>query len=490
MFENVLGQEAAAQLSQDILKDTLAPSMLFRGPAASGKGTAALELARVLSCQDVGKNGGGRALWNCACPACSRHRLLYHPDLLVLGSRSFSREIAAAARIFAAESGETSSRLLFIRAVRKLLIRFSPVLWEDDPKAGKLSPLIESLEADLDEIIARFGTEAGAKKVPDGDWAAKIGEGILKSAFKLEAEGVGELIPVAHIRRAAYWSRMAPQGRRKFLLIENADRMQDAARNALLKILEEPPDRVAIVLTTAHGDALLPTIRSRLRPYRFYPRSAEVEKEVIRRVFHNAPSPEGESSAEVGASGKAVSAEAEVPAAANAPAETAAGAGSLLPAYLDSFLPVSPERLYPLAAYLAASVTYQAVVTLKARRVSPLPEELVALGKHAAPIAEAAGLGRPAKDTGSCVQGILAGAEKFEVPGLFAQFLRQLLRVVSGGLRGTPVLPGGNAALADIWRRAVGEAADAVGVYNQGLPLVLDRLCTELKGRITGLYAG
>ncbi|GHV17703.1 hypothetical protein FACS189493_5790 [Spirochaetia bacterium] len=488
MFENVLGQEAAAQLSQDILKDTLAPSMLFRGQAASGKGTAALELARVLSCQDVGgKNGGGqggqngRALWNCACPACSRHRLLYHPDLLVLGPRSFSREIAAAARIFAAESGETASRLLFIRAVRKLLIRFSPVLWEDDSKAGKLSPLIESLEADLDEIIARFGTEAGAEKAPDGDWATKIGEGILKNAFKLEAEGIGELIPVAHIRRAAYWSRMAPQGRRKFLLIENADRMQDAARNALLKILEEPPDRVAIVLTTAHGDALLPTIRSRLRPYRFYPRSAEVEKEVIRRVFHNAPSPQGELSA-----------------------EAAVQMGSLLPAYLDSFLPVSPERLYPLAAYLAASVTYQAVVTFKARRSSPLPEELVALGKHAAPIAEAAGLGRPAKDTGSCVQGILAGAEKFEVPGLFAQFLRQLLRVVSGGLRGTAAgpdqgllapgqaafLPGGTAALADIWRTAVGEAADAAGVYNQGVSLVLDRLCTELKGRITGLYAG
>ncbi len=74
------------------------------------------------------------------------------------------------------------------------------------------------------------------------------------------------------------------------IIIENADRMADSARNALLKILEEPPEDVVFILTTAKRGAVLPTILSRVRTYTFFERSAGHQQKVIERVFHYQPS--------------------------------------------------------------------------------------------------------------------------------------------------------------------------------------------------------
>jgi len=46
VFENIIEQGAVLQLKNDILCGKYAPSMLFYGPPESGKGSAALELAR------------------------------------------------------------------------------------------------------------------------------------------------------------------------------------------------------------------------------------------------------------------------------------------------------------------------------------------------------------------------------------------------------------------------------------------------------------
>ena len=54
-------------------------------------------------------------------------------------------------------------------------------------------------------------------------------------------------------------------------LIRSIDRMQPAAANAFLKVLEEPPPRVAFVLTAESEHSVLPTIASRTRILRFHP---------------------------------------------------------------------------------------------------------------------------------------------------------------------------------------------------------------------------
>lgn len=50
---------------------------------------------------------------------------------------------------------------------------------------------------------------------------------------------------------------------RRVFTIEDAERMNEAAQNALLKTLEEPPGPVSLVLITTSADRLLATIRSR-----------------------------------------------------------------------------------------------------------------------------------------------------------------------------------------------------------------------------------
>ena len=49
----------------------------------------------------------------------------------------------------------------------------------------------------------------------------------------------------------------------KVYVIEEAEAMNAAAQNALLKLLEEPPAWVRLILCAARAEALLPTIRSR-----------------------------------------------------------------------------------------------------------------------------------------------------------------------------------------------------------------------------------
>ena len=64
-------------------------------------------------------------------------------------------------------------------------------------------------------------------------------------------------------------SRKSVAGRGKFFLIEEAELMEPAAQNALLKTLEEPAGRTLIVLLTDQPDALLSTVLSRSQVVRF-----------------------------------------------------------------------------------------------------------------------------------------------------------------------------------------------------------------------------
>src|SRR6185436_20208873 len=65
------------------------------------------------------------------------------------------------------------------------------------------------------------------------------------------------------------------EGKARVFLIEDADKLNEASANALLKVLEEPPHTSHIILLTSRPAMLLPTIRSRCQMVRFSPVSAE-----------------------------------------------------------------------------------------------------------------------------------------------------------------------------------------------------------------------
>ncbi|MFL6375393.1 MAG: ATP-binding protein [Pyrinomonadaceae bacterium] len=69
----------------------------------------------------------------------------------------------------------------------------------------------------------------------------------------------------------------------RFFIVDDADRMNDAAANALLKTLEEPPPTSYLFLITSRPDSLLPTIRSRCQTLRFAPVAPqEIEDYLVR----------------------------------------------------------------------------------------------------------------------------------------------------------------------------------------------------------------
>src|SRR5574344_21725 len=284
MFDNVLYQSAASLLVDDITRDMLPGSILLAGPAASGKFTCALELARVLSCK-----GTTRGAWNCTCPSCLKHKALVSTNVLVVGPGDRSIEIAAARNTFLFENANNTkhleaARYLYLRAVRKLTIRFSPVLWDGDDKLSKFSPLLEAIEDDLEQI------EPG-RTIPDGEELVKILDDIEKNTLKLEDSFLYDALPVSQIRNFSSWAHLSATDGKRVIIIENADCMADSARNALLKILEEPPADTQFILTTTRRGAMLPTILSRVRTYSFFSRTTAEQQEVIERVFHYMPLP-------------------------------------------------------------------------------------------------------------------------------------------------------------------------------------------------------
>ena len=59
------------------------------------------------------------------------------------------------------------------------------------------------------------------------------------------------------------------EGRRRLVIVDEAEAMVPAAQNALLKTLEEPPPASVFVLISSMPDALLPTVLSRCQRLRF-----------------------------------------------------------------------------------------------------------------------------------------------------------------------------------------------------------------------------
>jgi DNA polymerase-3 subunit delta' len=96
-----------------------------------------------------------------------------------------------------------------------------------------------------------------------------------------------DAILIATIRAMAHSASLLPAlGARKVYVLGDADRLvvrEDAeyAAGAFLKLLEEPPPRATIILTSSEPGALIPTIRSRVVAIRVPPLSPDAVDAVL-----------------------------------------------------------------------------------------------------------------------------------------------------------------------------------------------------------------
>lgn len=96
-----------------------------------------------------------------------------------------------------------------------------------------------------------------------------------------EEEG-RKTIGIDAVRDAAHQANLNPfEGRYRAIVIEGAEHLSDEAANALLKLLEEPPERLLLVLLTSSPDGVLATIRSRCQRVDLRPLPADAVADAL-----------------------------------------------------------------------------------------------------------------------------------------------------------------------------------------------------------------
>ncbi len=99
---------------------------------------------------------------------------------------------------------------------------------------------------------------------------------LLRRPYDEKAERLKADITVDEVRRLkSYFTLSAADGGQRVAIIDAVDDMNTSAANSLLKLLEEPPAKVTLLLISHQPARLLPTIRSRCRELRLLPLSAE-----------------------------------------------------------------------------------------------------------------------------------------------------------------------------------------------------------------------
>ncbi|MGC1487209.1 MAG: DNA polymerase III subunit delta', partial [Albidovulum sp.] len=114
---------------------------------------------------------------------------------------------------------------------------------------------------------------------------AEPGLFLLRRAWDADKKRLKAVIGVDEVRRLkGFFQLSAADGGRRVAIVDDADEMNPSAANALLKLLEEPPAGVTLLLISHQPSGLLPTIRSRCRELRL----ATLEPEDLARCLTGA----------------------------------------------------------------------------------------------------------------------------------------------------------------------------------------------------------
>jgi len=101
-------------------------------------------------------------------------------------------------------------------------------------------------------------------------------------------EPIGKEITIDQIRQSQKIFQMkSEKNYTPTLIIDEIDKMNQVASNAILKLLEEPPGKACIIGITSSPEDLLPTIKSRFIEIRFSPLSKEAVTEILLQKNYN-----------------------------------------------------------------------------------------------------------------------------------------------------------------------------------------------------------
>jgi DNA polymerase-3 subunit gamma/tau len=137
----------------------------------------------------------------------------------------------------------------------------------------------------LARILAKaLNCEQGPTPTPDKTCHAcrAIADGTSLDVIEMDAASQRGIDDIREIRERVVLQPV--EGRYKVYILDEAHQLTDAAFNALLKLIEEPPPHLVFVFCTTDLGKMLPTVRSRCQTFAFSrPRLPELVQ-VLRRV--------------------------------------------------------------------------------------------------------------------------------------------------------------------------------------------------------------
>jgi len=136
---------------------------------------------------------------------------------------------------------------------------------------------ISSLDVDPNDPVSRRIASGGHADLLHIHRIFDKAKGKLDSSLKVES--LRKIEP--------FLRKTSSEGGWRIVIIEDADTMNRNAQNAILKILEEPPENVLIILVTHRLGRLIPTIHSRARKLYFSPLSADIMGELFHKSGHD-----------------------------------------------------------------------------------------------------------------------------------------------------------------------------------------------------------
>ncbi len=204
-FKEVLGQEQVkSRLVRSVRDGRISHAQLFFGPEGAGSLPLAIAYAQYMCCAEPLEDD------SCgSCPSCIKYGKLAHPDLH------------------------------FVFPVVNI--------------KGKVGKTVS------DHYIKEWREAVtGNPYISENQWYEVIGAANMQGLIgRSESNDV--------LRKLSLKSYEAPY---KVLIIWLAEKMHVSAANALLKFIEEPPDRTVILMVAEHTDQILPTILSRTQRIR------------------------------------------------------------------------------------------------------------------------------------------------------------------------------------------------------------------------------
>lgn len=183
-----------------------------------------------------------------------------HRRLLSLLSRSIARDTLPPSLIFSGTEGV--GKRLAAQAVAQALNCTAP---KSSPNVAS-APLGAARDSRMEESVPGGLILDGCGVCPA---CKRIARGVHPDVLTLAPGDTGS-IKIEQAREAVDQSMYRPfEGRRRVVIVDQADALMFPAQSALLKTLEEPPSGSMFILVTSRPDMVLSTVRSRCSHMRF-----------------------------------------------------------------------------------------------------------------------------------------------------------------------------------------------------------------------------